>query len=106
MHVPDIYQIYPSRVIYKEHKNCGRNKVDLTPTDGWTIGDVFVDSRLCGESYQQSNAKLNLANSRNATPLDYFLFFLPRDYFQSIINNTNLSARNIDSSWKDLTYQE
>ena len=79
-------------------------EVDLTPTDGWTNGEVFVDSRLCGESYQQSKAKLNLVNSKNATPLDYFLFFLPLDHFHKIINNTNLSARSIDVSWKDITY--
>lgn len=81
-------------------------EVDLTPTDGWTNGEVFVDSRLCGESYQQSKAKLNLVNSKNATPLDYFLFFLPLDHFHKIINNTNLSARSIDVSWKDITYHE
>ncbi|KAG1068137.1 hypothetical protein G6F42_026414 [Rhizopus arrhizus] len=50
-------------------------ELDLTPSDGWTNGEVFVGSRLCSESYRQSRSKLNMENQRYESPLSYFLFF-------------------------------
>lgn len=80
--------------------------VDLTPAEGWSNGEVFIDSRLCTDSYQQTSSKLTLANCRNCTPLDYFLFFLPLDHFHYIVSNINIHARSVTSSWTDVTFNE
>lgn len=80
--------------------------IDLTPSDGWSTGEVYMDSRLCNDSYNRSNASFHLPNYRNATPLDYFLFFLPLNHFHGIIGNINIHARSVNSTWTDLTYDE
>lgn len=81
-------------------------EIDLTPGDGWTSGEVFVDSRLCSESYRQSSSKLNMENQRYESPLSYFLFFLPHEQIHRIIGSTNSHARNVDASWRDINYNE
>ena len=81
-------------------------EIDLTPSDGWTSGEVFVDSRLCSESYRQSSSKLNMENQRYESPLSYFLFFLPHEQIHRIIGSTNSHARNVDASWRDINYNE
>ncbi|CAO0796277.1 unnamed protein product [Mucor circinelloides] len=81
-------------------------EIDLTPGDGWTSGEVFVDSRLCSESYRQSRSKLNMENQRYEPPLSYFLFFLLHEQIHRIIGSTNSHARNVDASWRDISYNE
>ncbi|GAN10514.1 hypothetical protein MAM1_0364c10055 [Mucor ambiguus] len=81
-------------------------EVDLTPNDGWSNREVFVDIRLCSDSYQQTRSKLNMDNHRHASPLEYFLFFLPCEQFHCIIGNTNAHARSVDQSWTDINYNE
>ncbi|CEP11427.1 hypothetical protein [Parasitella parasitica] len=84
-------------------------EIDLTPADGWAAGEVYIDSRLNGSEngYANENAKLNMPNYRDASPLDYFLHFLPLDHFKAIINNTNVHGRNaLGGSWVDITFPE
>ncbi|CEP09289.1 hypothetical protein [Parasitella parasitica] len=53
---------------------------DLTPAEGWTASEIYIYSRLSGSAngYTCENAKLNMPNY--ATPLVYFLHFLPLDH--------------------------
>lgn len=81
-------------------------EIDLTPAEGWSAGEVFIDNRLCNVSYQNEKAKLMLSNAKYATPLEYFLFFLPLAHFHRIIGNINIHARNVNNSWSDLTFNE
>ncbi|EPB90331.1 hypothetical protein HMPREF1544_02857 [Mucor circinelloides 1006PhL] len=81
-------------------------EIDLTLGDGWTSGEMFVDSRLCSESYRQSRSKLNMENQRYEPPLSYFLFFLLHEQIHRIIGSTNSHARNVDASWRDISYNE
>ncbi|KAG1177873.1 hypothetical protein G6F70_008125 [Rhizopus microsporus] len=81
--------------------------IDLTSSRGWTAGEVYVDSRLSGsgEGFTSLNSRLIMNNGRYASPLDYFLFFLPVDHFYSIIHSTNLHARSL-GHWEDITFHE
>ncbi|GAN11609.1 hypothetical protein MAM1_0747c11185 [Mucor ambiguus] len=45
-------------------------------------------------------------NHRHASPLEYFLFFLPCEQLHCIIGNTNAHARSVDRSWTDINYNE
>lgn len=86
------------------------DEIDLTPTEGWTAGEVYIDARLNGSSergFASNAAKLNMPNFRNASPLDYFLFFLPVHHLNTIVSNTNMHARDVlGSAWTYLTLDE
>ncbi|CEG77499.1 hypothetical protein RMATCC62417_12239 [Rhizopus microsporus] len=71
--------------------------IDLTSNCEWTAGEAYMDSRLSGsaEGFTSLNSHLIMNNGRYASPLDYFLFFLPVDHFYSIIHNTKLHARSL-----------
>ncbi|KAG2194272.1 hypothetical protein INT47_009682 [Mucor saturninus] len=91
--------------IQEEEETEDEDGEDLS--EGWTPGEVAIDSRLCDDSYQQQNARLSLANPGSASPLDYFLFFLPLNYFHQIIANINTNARDLTNNlWSDLTFNE
>lgn len=49
---------------------------------------------------------LNLPNARNASPLEYFLYFLPLQHMHRIVMNINIRARIVSSGWSDLTFNE
>ncbi|OAD09196.1 hypothetical protein MUCCIDRAFT_159352 [Mucor lusitanicus CBS 277.49] len=67
--------------------------VDPTPGDGWSSG-------------RKSHSKLNMEGQRRASPLEYFLFFLPQDHFHYVIGSTNAHARTVDATWRDITYNK
>ncbi|KAG2231649.1 hypothetical protein INT48_008243 [Thamnidium elegans] len=61
----------------EEYENV-EEELDLTPSDGWAAGEVYIDSRIqASNGYASKKAKLNLVNARFCRPVDYFLFFCP-----------------------------
>lgn len=101
-------------ILEEEEEEVAETKLNLTSPveatvsdDGWTVGGVFFDSRICGAAsgYTSTKAKIKLPNARNATPLDYFLFFLLLDHFRQIIENINTYASSI-GPWAALTSAE
>lgn len=91
-----------------EEEDEEEDEIDLTPSDGWTAGEVYVDARLNGfaDGFASSKARINLSNAQTASPLDYFLFFLPVFHFHRVIENTNIHARKTIGSWADITLNE
>ncbi|CEP19229.1 hypothetical protein [Parasitella parasitica] len=65
---------------------------DLTPAEGWTASEIYIYSRLSGSAngYTCENAKLNMPNY--ATPLDYFLHFLPQK-LETVHHNVSMMDR-------------
>jgi hypothetical protein len=83
-------------------------EVDLTPSDGWVTGEVYIDARRGGAASGYGLEKAYLKTNNSSTlmsPLDYFLFFLPLDHFRQIIENTNAYARSL-GYWADITFNE
>jgi hypothetical protein len=82
-------------------------EIDLTASNGWTTGEVYVDSRLdAADGYVFDKSRFNMDNFLTSTPFDYFLYFLPTDHFKIIVDNINTYARSVGSTWADVTYPE
>jgi hypothetical protein len=82
-------------------------EVDLTPSEGWVAGEVYIDSRTQrDDGYALKKSRITLVNAKLARPVDYFLFFLPLEHFNHIIMNINENARHNLESWTDLTFPE
>ena len=74
--------------------------------EGWTWQDTLVDSRLLNDSFRSMKARFLMPNHQHAPPLEYFLFFLPQDFFTRILENTNAHARASVDGWRDITFEE
>ncbi|WP_231278504.1 hypothetical protein, partial [Salmonella enterica] len=76
-------------------------------TSGWACGEVYIDARVSGsaDGYNRLNSTINMEGKKFATPLEYFMFFLPTDHFYTIIENTNTHARSL-GHWLDITFSE
>jgi hypothetical protein len=82
-------------------------EVDFNLSAGWTAGEVYIDSMLeAVGGYVATKSRINMSNSLAGSPFDYFLYFLPVDYFKVISDNMNIYARSAINSWTDVTFPE
>lgn len=90
-----------------EGEETEEEEVDLTETEGWAAGEVYIDSRVQStDGFASEKSKFNMVNYRTSRPVDYFLMFLPLDHFRVIITNINDNARSTLGSWTDVTFVE
>ena len=75
--------------------------------EGWIWEDTLIDSRLSNpDAFQRMKSTFNMPNHRHAQPFEYFLYFLPQQYFTRILESTNEVARESDPGWRDISFSE
>ncbi|KAG2204322.1 hypothetical protein INT47_009364 [Mucor saturninus] len=83
---------------------------DIRPInqDDWIMGDVTMDTRLTsGKDYHSNKATFNLSNKLTASPVDYFIYFLPVEFISDVvIHNINQYALSIIKTWISVTFVE
>lgn len=74
----------------------------------WRRREVFVDERVSStQGYARDRARINLSHPETASPVDFFMRFLPVDHLNDVvIPCINEHAHNVSTNWKDLTFYE
>jgi Transposase IS4 len=86
------------------------DEMDLTDIDPerWIDGSVEHDHRrTSGNGYHSLEAMFSLQDKFTKSTAEYFLYFLPLDFFISVvIPNINTHARSIKHGWTDVDFPE
>jgi hypothetical protein len=74
----------------------------------WRRREVFVDERVASaQGYARDRARINLAHPETASPMGFFMRFLPVDHIKAdVIPCINEHAHDVLTNWKDLTFSE